>query len=405
MDKLMESRWFMRIVAFALASLLFISVNVDNDRTKTSGNGSNEDSITINDVPITSYYDTENLVVSGLPETVDITLSGTKSLVQTTKARGVFNLFVDLEDVTVGEHNVPIQYKDIPDNLDVIIEPKYIDIDVQEKVTEEFVVEPELNESLLAEGYEIEELLVEPNKVSISGAKSDIEAITYVKASIELNDLVDGNLIKEARVLAFDDALNKLNVTIEPKVVDVKINVVNPSKEVPIKVETKGTLPDGVELDTIEVEPNKIQVFGRSSALNELDELEVEIDLSKIEKDTTLEVPVTLPSGLNKSQPSSVSVNVNVKVMGKRTFLHLPINIRGAIQEDSVTFLSPNDGSADVIVEAYQDILDELTEKDVKPFIDVSDLPPGEHEVDLSVEGLEKVKWSSSVEKVKVKIE
>ena len=63
------------------------------------------------------------------------------------------------------------------------VNPGYVNVSVQEKVTKEFGVEPEFNEGLLADGYDAQGLAVEPKTVKVTGAKDEVERITYVKAT------------------------------------------------------------------------------------------------------------------------------------------------------------------------------------------------------------------------------
>ena len=104
MDKLMDSPWFLRFTALFLAIILFFSVKVEEE--KSAGKTAGESMDVIRDVPVEIYYDNENLVVTGVPETVDMTIEGPKNFVQTTKLLKDFNLSVDLTNLTMGEHTV-----------------------------------------------------------------------------------------------------------------------------------------------------------------------------------------------------------------------------------------------------------------------------------------------------------
>ena len=71
MDKFINNRWVMKIIALLMAFMLYMSVNIENTSTQQRTNttpppfsGSN-DVETVTDVPVESYYDRENLV---LPE-------------------------------------------------------------------------------------------------------------------------------------------------------------------------------------------------------------------------------------------------------------------------------------------------------------------------------------------------
>ena len=82
LDKLMDNRIFMKLVALVMALLLFGSI-YDSNNTKNDINIPGEqDTETIEDIPVKSYYDTDNLVITGVPETVKVTLKGPKPNLQ-----------------------------------------------------------------------------------------------------------------------------------------------------------------------------------------------------------------------------------------------------------------------------------------------------------------------------------
>ena len=55
---------------------------------------------------------------------------------------------------------------------------------IEERISREFNVETDMNEGLLAENYVVKSYEVKPQKVTITGAKSIINSIGYVKATI-----------------------------------------------------------------------------------------------------------------------------------------------------------------------------------------------------------------------------
>lgn len=109
MDKLMDQRWFMKIIALLLALLLYSAVSDINKKSSDNSVPSDRNIETIEGVSVTSYYDTENLVIFGIPNTVDVTIKGPMPQVQSAKALKNFEVYVDLEDITIGDHTVPIR--------------------------------------------------------------------------------------------------------------------------------------------------------------------------------------------------------------------------------------------------------------------------------------------------------
>src|SRR5690606_7067041 len=83
MDKIFDSHWALRITALILAvSLFFYVQSLSNDNKESN---SNIQADILVDVPLEVYYDDTNLIVSGLPETVDVKIEGSMQLVMQTK--------------------------------------------------------------------------------------------------------------------------------------------------------------------------------------------------------------------------------------------------------------------------------------------------------------------------------
>jgi len=151
-----------------------------NQSGKTVGNQQD----IIHEIPVEVYYDDENLIVTGVPETVNVAIDGPTNIVQTTKLLKDFTLFVDLRTLTMGEHHVRIRHENLSDKLQVRLDPSTIDIQIEEKVTQTFRVDPELNHRLLAENFDVEKMEVTPSTIEVTGAKSVVESIGFVKATV-----------------------------------------------------------------------------------------------------------------------------------------------------------------------------------------------------------------------------
>ena len=125
MDKLMDNPWFLKGIALILAFLLFSAV-ADGGGNKATDEyvPASQNMDTIEDVPVKSYFDTENFVVSGVPKTVNVTIDGPKSIVQQTKSLNDFEVYVDLTDAKIGTQKVRIKVRNISDKLKVTIKPK-----------------------------------------------------------------------------------------------------------------------------------------------------------------------------------------------------------------------------------------------------------------------------------------
>lgn len=310
MDKLFDSHWVLRVTALVLALLLFFYVKTLTDDTQSTGAGSQMDIIT--DVPLEAYYDSENLIVTGLPETVDVTVSGPMQLVLSAKLKKDFKVFVDLNSLLIGEHRVTIQHENFSEKLEVSIDPKTVDIIIEEKVTKELRIDPEMNNSQIAEGFELVGMTAEPKTVFVTGAKSVIESISYVKATVTGEDGINSSFKQEADVKVLDSNLNKLDVIIEPETVVVNVDIREYSREIPLSIRRTGSPKEGITINNIRPNTESIVVYGPKSIIDSLTELVVEFDISEIEESGVYEVNLELPNGATKLSSKTIEIEADI---------------------------------------------------------------------------------------------
>jgi YbbR domain-containing protein len=410
-DKLVDTRWFMKVVALILALFLFDSVYDADKELKNVNVPGQKDSEIIADVPVKSYYDTENLVVTGIPDTVDLTVTGPKSHLQPAKTQRNFEVYVDLSDAEVGNQRVEIKIRDISDKLNVSIDPQYADVTIHEKVTQEFRVDAEFNKNLLGEGYTSEAAVAEPNIVKITGAKEVIDRISFVKATLDLKGLITETITEEATVRVLDREMNKLDVIVDPQVIRVTVPVQQLSKTVPITIVRQGSPQDGVTINSIELDVKEAVITGREDVLNETESVRVEVDVSRIQEDTMLTVPVIIPDGISGADPKTVKANIDVSIaedteeeetaeeqepaeqtQGQatketKTFSNLPINLVGLSEEFDAVLKNPASGRTSITVSGKSSVVQELSAEDFSVYVDLADLGEGDHEVNINVDG------------------
>lgn len=309
MDKLFGSQWVLRITALILALLLAIYVkaiiSADSDFLKT-------DADILTNVPLEVYYDDENLLVTGIPETVNVRIEGPMQIVQQTKLLKDYKVFVKLNALLIGEHSVTVLSENFSDKLKVTIDPAILNVVIEERVTKEFRVDFEMNNRLIAEDYSLKGMTADPNKVLISGAKSVIESISYVKATVAGEAGINASFIQEANVKVLDRDLNKLGVTIEPEKVKVKVEIIEYSRELPITIKQTGEAQTGVIIDKLSVEPSKILVYGTRTAIDSLTEVIVDVDISKINESGSYEMDVAVPTGAAKLSQEKIIIHADV---------------------------------------------------------------------------------------------
>ena len=320
MKKLYNSPWFIRLVAFAFAILLFTYVNYENNSkvlTTNPLNGvSTSSSKIITNLPIVVDIDQDKYFVSGFPETASIEISGPTNIVSQTTANKAFDIVAqNLDDLGVGTHKINLVAEGLSSDLNYTITPAEITIEIKEKRVETFEVEVIFDESKLATGYLAEKPVLNYETVEVSGAVSTIEKINSIQAVVPLSENTNTDVKKTVSVDALDANGNQLDVVINPKEVTVSIEVNSNSKLLPIKLIKIGTPEIDYEYELgIEDEKNtSISVTGTPEQLANFSSFPLEIDITGLKETVTKEVTLSLAEGLFSVEPKKINIRVTVK--------------------------------------------------------------------------------------------
>src|SRR5699024_7420272 len=137
-----------------------------------------------------------------------------------------FKVFVDLRGLEEGDHTVDVEYSDIPKDLKVYLEPKEVDVTIEERSSKEFpVTEDYLNTDGLPEGLELGDTEVKPDTVTITSSKSVIDQIAIVKVFIDVDGVTEPINNREVPVNVYDSQGNELRVNLDPENVVVSVDV------------------------------------------------------------------------------------------------------------------------------------------------------------------------------------
>lgn len=409
MDKMMDNPWFLRITALLLALLMFFTVKAEDENNNSAA--SNTMTEVIEDVPLEVYYDDTSLMVSGVPATVDVHITGPNSMVQTTQQIKDFTVFVDLRNLALGEHRIRVQTENISEQLGVRIDPTFLNVMIEERVTQEFKIDAELNERLLAENYVLKSITADPDTVTISGPKSVIDSISFVKATVTEEPGMNASVTTEARVRVLANDLTKLdNVTIEPEVVEVEAVIEEYSKEVPISLIQTGTAPEGITIDEIETDVDSVKISGPRNVVDAIEEYEVEVNVSGVTlTDTAIEVDLAVPEGTSSVDPVSIIVDAEISVdetvlipeeidstiagtEDMRIFESLALQVRGIGEGNGAEVIDPADGMVALIAYGTREMLESLSLEDFVVYVDAAE-KLGQHELAVAVEGPEEAEW------------
>jgi YbbR domain-containing protein len=408
MDNWFQSKWFIRLLALAFAITLFIFVNVE---TNSSGS---ESSIpgratqvqTMEDVPVEIEIESEDYVVSGVPDYATVTLEGTPAVVTPATFNRNFKVFVDLVGLGEGTHSVELEHT-ISEDIRVYVEPKTIEVTIEERASETYPIEVDfLNEDQLPEGYEVVSYELDYPEVTLTTSRAIMEQVGVVKIYVDLAG-VDGSIQnREVPVNVYDTQGNELQVRLDQETVVISVEFDNPSKEVPVEVETTGELPEDFTLLSTSANVDEVEIFAVSDILEQVDSISTEaIDLSEITESGTIEVPLVTPEGVNTGNLETIEVEIEIEET--RVIEEVTIEEEELDAEQELTFVEPENAEMDIAVTGNEALLREFDPETIRVVVDLADLGTGEHLVPVTVEWdeQEEITVTPEYEEITIEIE
>lgn len=347
----------------------------------------------INDQKVNVIYNEENYVVEGVPDTVDITLIGSKSNLYLAKQIGDHKVVLDLTNYEPGTYKVKLKYNHSMNNISYKLDPSTVSIKISEKESEVFNLSYDLvNENKLDKKLNINSISLDKSEVIVKGSKETLATIANVKALIDLeaaNLTTKGEYtVDSIKLVAYDNNGNKVNnVEMVPNNISAKIKIDSYSVDLPVKVITKGNITTGYALNSITSSVSKVTVYGEKELLDTLTYVEAPIDVTGLSTDKTFNgVNLTKPNGVRYMSSTTTSVTVTLDQESSKEFAGIVIESRNLSNGYSASALSEKDRTITVLAKGVVSALDNLDPSKIKAYIDLTGYTEGTYEVEVKLE-------------------
>ena len=343
------------------------------------------------DEPVNAVYNEELYVVEGLPKTVDITLIGQRRHIFLAKQSPSKGVTVDLTGLKPGNHKVTLEYSQRLKSLDYRLDPSEVTVTIYEKVSETRTLTVDiLHQDNLDSKLYINDVELDRTNVIIKGAKYKLEQVATVRALVDVDEISNpqaGELtLKDVPLVAYDAEGKTVDVEIVPKTVDAKLTITSPSKEIPVTIVPTGDLAFGKAITSIETNVSNVTVYGEQSAIDKIEELEVEIDVKGLDADKEFNVTLKKPNGITEISEKTITVSVKVDNSISKEFTVDRIQFRNLADGYTVQALSQADTKVTIVVSGSADIVNNLDASSITAYVNLDGYSVGEHEVDVRVE-------------------
>ena len=404
LEKALSKKSSMIILSLVLAVIVFVII----DRQNTTLLEKNAE--VLYDIPLSATYNDEEYVVEGLPETVDITLIGTKANLYLAKQLPTQDVTVDLSDLKPGVHKVNLKYKQSITSVEYKLDPSEVTVVVSSKKSETRSVESDIvNLNKLDSKLAINNTKLDTDEVIIKGTEDSLAKVSTIKALINVSNMVDPkagtNTLKDIPLIAYDENGAKVDVEMVPSKVTATIEIESPSKTVPLEIEPTGNVIFGKAIKNITSSVQKVTIYGNSKVLDNTNSIKVKIDVNNLKSNKDYTVTIKKPAGIREISEKVVTAKVELddEVTTELSGVKLGVVNLGSNYTAQAT--SENATEVTVILKGVESIIKNITPSDVEAYVDLEGLGAGDHEVEIKVKGTDpKVKYSSKVTKTIIKI-
>lgn len=285
---------------------------------------------------------------------------------------------------------------------DIKVTPQNLTVNLDEKETQEFVVNVSKGDTKPGKDYEVGSLTASPEKIRITGPKTLVNKIDKVNATIAL----DGNTedyTQEVNLTIYDknqealseSEMNSLRIENNAKVV-VTAKLWKIRTGVKIAAGYVGTPAGGYQVGSVKTVPDTISVAGNTEGLESLSENDNmitipadRIDISGESKNVERKISLKnlLPDNVKLTSDSSEDVWVTVSILpvGSQEF-NLPTkNIEVKNKPDNLQVTFETAQIALRIKSESEDLEDLNINEDVKAEIDLKDKEAGNYKVPVKL--------------------
>lgn len=383
LDKVLFNEKYSKVVSLALAVLLYAIVNYN--ALSTSFQSSLRYSKTLSDVTVLAKYNSDTFEISGLPEKVDVILTGDAANVTSAANAENGTVICDLDGLTEGEHEIKLTTEGYGNNVNVVVNPTNVNVVMKKKTTRQFDISYDfINQDKMEQIYSAGTPEFEYTKINVRASKDTLDSIAFVKALIDVSGQ-SADFEQDAALVAYDSSGKPVNADIVPNTVHVKVPVTSPNKSVNIQVQVSGDVPDGKAIDSITMDQQTVTIYGSETTLANIDQVVVTLDAGTLTKDSTVLRPIVLPAGVTSATNTQVTMNITLADAEEKTIDDIPINVINnnkhykASQPDNKTTTS-------VTVKGTKNNIDKLTADDINVYIDMKDVQPGLQKFALQIE-------------------
>ncbi len=227
--------------------------------------------------------------------------------------------------------------------------------------------------------------------INVFGPESKIEKIEQIAVEVDVTDYDGPSFRTSEKPKALDAEGNEIdasNLKFSETSISAWIGIYK-TKKINVEITPTGRPADGYTIADVDYEPKKIEIAAEDYLLNQIDDITVTEDITGATKDIEKEINLQeqLPEGviLVGESPTAV-VNVKIEEAETKQISYEPGELEVKNMPSNLTLTYLMTGPIILNVKGPAKELKDITEYNLKPYIDISDYSAGLHTVDIKAE-------------------
>ena len=375
LDSLWQNNTFFKVISVVIACIIWIVVamNMKTDIPRE-----------IKEVPVTMDNQTSFITRMGLTIIgdeslfVDVTIEGQRLVVGSIKPEDIA-VSVDLGSVNgAGNFSLPLVAENVSGKDFAIssISPSTVNLKFDRMVTKKFNVDVKMEGLVVPEeGYLMEEAVVSPTQVSVTGPDTDIAKIAKCVVSVDHEGSLTKTTAFTSDIVLLDKDGNKIEtsgLTMDIKQAEVTVPILK-TVDLPVKVEFLNA-PTNLDLEELEyaVSNETVTVAGPVDEIDKYSEIILGyIDFKALDLESNFTFDVELPENfINVAHTETVTVTFDWTDMVAKEFTVTNLSLVNVPSDYDARLLTDRVTKVKIIGPAQ--VLETMTADDLVGQIDLS---------------------------------
>ncbi len=401
-DAILSNPKFAKYTSFVIALIIVVVIAL-GDGIASLMNVNYESGVVLSGLPVNVSVDSDYFEVHGVPKTVDAYIVGDLAEIQQIAQNRNLQIGLDLRNYSEGIHNAKLVVIGSTENTRISLTPSNVVVDLRKKVEKQYPFTFDFINKTKSDDLLYSTPKFEFDAITIKASEKVQNEIKFVRAIIDVGEQTtdyNGN----ATIAVYNHLGEKLDVTTIPEKIGVNVLISKPSKEVPIKIRTVGTLSDPTKsIDSLEISDSLTTILGSSSLLNEIKNVEVVIPLSQLESDSKLVLPINVAQDIT-STVKNISISITLGEKKSQEIKNIPITTLNNDSAYKIEIVDENDRMSDIQVYGTQKQLDGLVLESIRLYPDLSNIVEGEQVVPIQVEKPNTLEVYPTKQSIRIKV-